>query len=536
MRFKAPIGILALMLSLAFAGFLACAGPTTAVTPPFVTPSFVTSGLGLPELSPHIPSGWSAPIIFDQESLSFKIAWTNQGDAMAEEYFIVLLLDGTQLAEWYKPVIAPGSIKTQSVKLKNIPNPARLMNSIHSLELIVDPQNTVAESDEGNNSFFVNQYISFDLPDLEPHLPANLGWDKPVVFGGADVVYGINPPPADGGFYMAYSVTNSGGGAAKSWGGLTQLAVNGLSVRQSYIDQVGNPEPQPGAFVISTVPIWKIALMEGPLLPGTHQVDWLIDGANSVLEVNEGNNSLSLKVNLPASRDRTTVDQPDEGENLIHLVYVLPADGIDEKWDINGTIESIVASMQSWLRERAPVQGLRFDSKDGVLDITFVRLALTLSQIAQTGITSIPLMDGLTEAGLDDQAKIYAVWFHFPGSAGAFSSVCGSQTAKDGVRFSFAYFERQDDPMPDRCVNQHTIMLHEVFHALDAVSPCAPNYLRQSQGLRKGHVIDDPNDLMYGGDKLGLMIELDKDRDDYFGHGVDGCADVAASPFLELVN
>ena len=535
MRFKAAIGILALML------FLACAGPTTAVTPSSVTPTagtppFVTSGLGMPELSPHIPSGWAAPIIFDQESLSFKIAWTNQGDAMAEEYSIVLLLDGIQVAEWYKPVIAPGSIKTQSVELKNIPDPARLMNSFHSLEMIVDPQNAVAESDEGNNSFSVQQYISFDLPDLEPHLPAKLGWDKPVVFGGADVVYGINPPPADGGFYMAYSVTNSGGGAAKSWGGLTQLAVNGLSVRQSYIEKVGNPEPQPGAFVISTVPIWKIALMEGPLIPGAIQIDWLIDGANTVLEVDEGNNSLSLSVDLPASRHRTTVDQPDEGENLIHLVYVLPADGIDEKWDINGTIESIAASMQLWLQKRSPVQGLRFDSKDGVLDITFVRLALTSSQIAQARTTSIPLMDGLVDAGLDDPAKIYAVWFHFSGSAGDLSSICGSQTAKDGVRFSFTYFERQDDPIPNRCVNQHTIMLHEVFHALDAVSPCAPNYLKQSLDLRKGHVIDDPNDLMYGGDELGVMIELDKDRDDYFGHGVAGCPDVADSPFLQPVN
>ena len=79
-------------------------------------------------------------------------------------------------------------------------------------------------------------------------------------------------------------------------------------------------------------------------------------------------------------------------------------------------------------------------------------------------------------------------------------------------------------------------MLHEVFHALDAVSPCAPNYLRQSQGLLKGHVFDDPNDLMYGGDELGIMISLDEDRNDYFGHGVDGCPDVADSPFIQLVN
>lgn len=192
--------------------------------------------------------------------------------------------------------------------------------------------------------------------------------------------------------------------------------------------------------------------------------------------------------------------------------------------------------MQSWLRERAQVQGLQFDAKDGVLDITFVRLDQTMSQMAQANITSIPLMEGLLKAGLDDPEKIYAVWFPFPGSAGSTSSICGSQTVKDGVRFSFTYFERYDDPDPSRCVNQHTIMLHEVFHALDAVSPCAPNYLEQSPDLAKGHVFDDPNDLMYGGHELGVMIELDKDRDDYFGHGIDGCPDVTDSPFLQMGN
>ena len=527
LRHKSVIGIVTLVPFLAVAVFLACAGPTTAVTPSSAAPP-----LGMAELSPYVPIGWPAPSMFNQETLSFKIAWTNQGDAMAEGYSIVLLLDGSQVAEWYKPVIAPGSVKTQTVKLKNLPNLAGLMNSRHILELIVDPENTVAESDESNNSFTLEQYFSFDLPDLEPHLPVKLRWDQPVVFGGADLVYGIDPPPADGGYYMAYSITNSGGGSAKSWGVLTQVAVNGLTVRRSYIDQVGNPDPQPGAFVISTVPIWKISILEGPLMPGIHQVDWLIDGADSVLELNERNNALSLSVNLPSSRDRTTVDQPDEEANLIHLVYALPADGIDEKWDVNGTIESIAASMQLWLRERAPVEGLRFDTKNGVLDITFVRLDLTSSQIAQAQTTSIPLMDGLLEAGLDDPAKIYAVWFPFRGRAAALSAICGAQTIKNGVKFSFTYFERHDDPEPNRCVNQHTIMLHEVFHALDAVSPCAPNYLKQSQGLRKGHVNDDSNDLMYGGDKLGVMIELDKDRDDYFGHGVAGCPDVADSPFF----
>ena len=99
---------------------------------------------------------------------------------MAEEYTIVLLLDGNTVAEWYKPVTAPGNIKTQSVGLRDIPNPASLMNGRHKVELIIDPQNTVVESDEENNYFSAQQYFSFELPDLKPHLPAKLRWDQPV--------------------------------------------------------------------------------------------------------------------------------------------------------------------------------------------------------------------------------------------------------------------------------------------------------------------------------------------------------------------
>ena len=148
-------------------------------------------------------------------------------------------------------------------------------------------------------------------------------------------------------------------------------------------------------------------------MPGNHQVDWDIDGANSVLEVDEGNNSLSIQVGLPTTRNRTLFDQVDqakEGENLVHLVYVLHYDGLDEKSDINETIESIAASMQSWLRDRFPVEGLRFDSMDGVLDITFVRLEVSLTQISQAVVTSPPLMGRLMKAGLDDPKRIYAAW------------------------------------------------------------------------------------------------------------------------------
>ena len=161
-----------------------------------------------------------------------------------------------------------------------------------------------------------------------------------------------------------------------------------------------------------------------------------------MLEVDEGNNSLSIQVGLPTTRNRTLFDQVDqakEGENLVHLVYVLHSDGLDEKSDINETIESIAARMQSWMRDRFPVEGLRFDSIEGVLDITFVRLDASLTQISQAVVTSTPLMGRLMKAGLDDPKRIYAAWVPFAGRAGALNPICGSQSDTDGVRSSSTF-------------------------------------------------------------------------------------------------
>ena len=142
-------------------------------------------------------------------------------------------------------------------------------------------------------------------------------------------------------------------------------------------------------------------------------------------------------------------------------------------------------------------------------------------------------MDELYALGFNDPSKIYAVWYPYPGRAGDQEPVCGFQSSKNGVNFAFSFFDRVSETEHSRCLNQDTTMLHEIFHAMGAVSPCAPNYLNAGPGLVKGHVGDDPNDLMYAGDHLGVMLELDQDGLDYFGHGVAGCPDTADSPFLD---
>ena len=74
----------------------------------------------------------------------------------------------------------------------------------------------------------------------------------------------------------------------------------------------------------------------------------------------------------------------------VHPVYAVPAGAFDEQWDINGTIESIVADLQTWLRERTDGRGIVWDEADGSLDITFIRLELTETTVTN-GTCSGPI-------------------------------------------------------------------------------------------------------------------------------------------------
>ena len=69
-------------------------------------------------------------------------------------------------------------------------------------------------------------------------------------------------------------------------------------------------------------------------------------------------------------------------------------------------------------------------------------------------------------------------------------------------------------------------MLHEVLHTMGYVAACAPHH------TLRGHVSDDPTDLMYAGRLPWKPRALDVNRDDYFGHRGNSCPDLAHDPLL----
>ena len=71
-----------------------------------------------------------------------------------------------------------------------------------------------------------------------------------------------------------------------------------------------------------------------------------------------------------------------------------------------------------------------------------------------------------------------------------------------------------------------TVIAHELVHGLGAVRACAPH------ASPDGHVTDDPADIVHvrALQVSPHLLVLDAGRDDYFGHGMDDCPDIADSP------
>ena len=234
---------------------------------------------------------------------------------------------------------------------------------------------------------------------------------------------------------------------------------------------------------------------------------------------------------------RTVIDRPDDSDlPQIHLVYAIPADGVDRSFDTNGAIRTSVEAVSYWFRDQSGGLDLRWDTYNGELDIAFLRLVSPEALITSAGaFVREALERELKAAGAIQPNKQYMVYYDGgstyscgggawppliygvvsamylqgepPGAAGCGTNVLGASPAATG------YLD--------------IAMFHEFIHSLGLVSTCAPN-----QHLA-GHVSDSSNDLMWAGDApWELPPRLDIGNDDYFRHGDSDCPDLAKVGYI----
>ncbi len=232
--------------------------------------------------------------------------------------------------------------------------------------------------------------------------------------------------------------------------------------------------------------------------------------------------------------DRSMADRPDDVDGYqIRVVYALPSDGVDEQLDLDGRIETSVTAWNGWLASQSGGPKMRLDTCDGKLDIGFIRLSRTDADIAAGGAYVREAIE--KELRPAPPKKLLAVYY---GGSSTYSCGGGAYPPELVGHVAAMYLKGAPPGAPTCDTNEvgasptkpgyiDFAMLHEIFHSLGAAASCAPHH------HLRGHVNEDPTDLMWSGDKPWSPALLDTGRDDYWGHGRADCVDVAKSVFVD---
>jgi len=232
---------------------------------------------------------------------------------------------------------------------------------------------------------------------------------------------------------------------------------------------------------------------------------------------------------------RNLADQVDDlTGSQVQVLYVLPSDGVDEQLDINGTIAQSIGAAQYWLRGQTGGRELRMDTRSSALDITFIRLNRSDAALVAFGAYVRDEIEAeLASRGYLEPGKIYLAYY-----GGGSTWACGGAPRPPTLLGQVSVLYLKGTPPGAICANNviggsptvpaywEFSALHETLHTIGIVADCAPNHTSH------GHSSDSPNDLMYAGAQPWTPGVLDFGRNDYFGHGIPGCLDLATSPFL----
>jgi hypothetical protein len=235
-------------------------------------------------------------------------------------------------------------------------------------------------------------------------------------------------------------------------------------------------------------------------------------------------------------RSRVFLDQPDDASGYqVHVLYVLPSDGVDDGLDLNGTIATSVAACQQWFAGQMGGRQLRFDTYQGAPDITFFRMSRTDAQIRGYGASVRGQIEHeLLGAGFNLPNKVYAVYY-----GGGNDVSCGSAAWPPIIPGHVCALYLRGTP-PDRSPCSSAPITSAIsapgywefglgqviLNVLGFVPTTSPHFWG-------AHVLDDPRDLMYAGPLPWQPAVLDAGHDDYFEHGIWGVLDLAQSAFIE---
>ncbi len=226
-----------------------------------------------------------------------------------------------------------------------------------------------------------------------------------------------------------------------------------------------------------------------------------------------------------------TTDQPDlTSLPSIHAIYLYPSDAPSRFGQLAAKIQRD-ARQASWFLEASFGRALRWDERFGTgpssgtrdLDISVVRSKNTTKRLGSGQQFSL-VRNEIASRGFTSATKKYIVWLDAP------STLCGqSDSPVDRVRSSANRAEARTVSLIYRYYEPNngeggfcSPVLHELTHAMGAVSSYAPHYSGD------GHCTDNGNDLLC---KTASTIPYEPSLGGfYYDYGNDDYWDPAADP------
>mgnify|MGYP006107999193 FL=1 len=203
---------------------------------------------------------------------------------------------------------------------------------------------------------------------------------------------------------------------------------------------------------------------------------------------------------------RSIVDRPDVTEEpQIHFIYLVPLNGKDREWDINGKMEEEMLKANELLyKMTGNKQKFRYDvTKDGKLDISFVRFDRKCKKCGEGWGMNYPDWY-LTKLGFNKPNKLY--W--------TYADVNNRDGGSGSVHHGYLFLKNKHNKGSNKRI---ILTVHELMHVNGFSYRCTKGH---AKGHVSGTIIGGPN----GGDvkKLGSLYD----------HGDPTCPDLKDSVFL----
>ena len=252
------------------------------------------------------------------------------------------------------------------------------------------------------------------------------------------------------------------------------------------------------------------------------EVVWKYDKEKEAAKKAEAKVLEEKQAQLDKRPGRFFEDQPDvNDDHQIHFIYLLSLDDKDSELDISGWIEKRINSVNdkflkmSAKNKKSNGIGQQFKldmTKEGKLDVTFVRMNVSKKQLDVPDYPSKMIYFYLREKGFDNPKKVYAAFTGFKSKHG--NSDGGEGFVPMMVIYTPAVKTYGQSDMD-------LVILHELFHTQAAAYGCG------KRTYKGAHV--------KGSDILGVNTvtsSLDSRNDTYYRHDIEGCPDLAKSVFV----